>query len=677
MSQEGLLARIGAVPYRAEWQPVWRMVEASAAIATLVGEAAAPWLARCRNGNRALLHPQDAAWVETRLADCARTGQVFEADYRLRCGENYRWVRDCAELAADGLLDGLLLDVHAQHEMQDALNRAEAWVRDFAELSSYWFWEQDESFRFTAAYGQGIGQLGNTPSYYIGRRRWEMPLLGLTPEQIAAHKAAHENHETYLDFQYQILGADGHPLWLMLSGRPFFDEDGRFKGYRGIGRNITEFKKAELAVRESQAKLAQILSACPLPLFVIDTAHRITHWNFACERLTGLPTQAMIGGQNHWQAFYPEPRPLIVDLIVDGKLYEEIARHYPDNLRPWGIIPGAVEAESFFPHAGEQGRWLYFTASPLYAEDGQLIGAIETVQDFSERKAGEEEVRKLNVDLQRANQELAQAVDQLIRAEKLASLGSLVAGVAHEVNTPLGNSLTVVTTLGMLVKNLAHEVTLGPLRKSTLHGFIAECSEATLMIEKNLGRVAELISSFKQVATDQTSDQRRRFNLKQSLEEDLLTLQPMLKNTPFRLALALEEGVVMDSYPGALGQVVTNFLSNALTHAFEQREQGTFRVSTRRVAPDQVELCFADDGCGIPPEAMGRIFDPFFTSKLGRGGSGLGLTIVYNIVNRILGGSIRVESTAAQGTTFTVLIPTTAPQQGEKTPAPGRKTSHE
>ena len=176
-----------------------------------------------------------------------------------------------------------------------------------------------------------------------------------------------------------------------------------------------------------------------------------------------------------------------------------------------------------------------------------------------------------------------------------------------------------------------------------------------------LARASELIRSFKRVAVDQSSDQRRVFDLQTTLREVCLTLEPMYKNTPFDLTLALPDKVEMDSFPGALGQLVTNFVSNALQHGFEGRERGQMHVGAQASGVDHVTLLFSDDGLGMTEETRNRVFDPFFTTKLGQGGSGLGMNIVYNIVHDVLGGSIQIASSPDAGTLITVTIPVRAP----------------
>jgi PAS domain S-box-containing protein len=302
-----------------------------------------------------------------------------------------------------------------------------------------------------------------------------------------------------------------------------------------------------------------------------------------------------------------------------------------------------------------------------------------TIQNKARRQA-EEAMRQLNQELEsrvaQRTQELAdsfdrlkeafatieRAQDELVRSEKLASLGSLVAGVAHELNTPLGNSLTVATTLAERAQAIQKELGTGALRRSTLHEFIQGTAHASDLLTRNLFRASDLITHFKQVAVDQTSAQRRPFDLAETVAEVVLTLQPQFKKTPHRIELAIPSGIQLDSYPGPLGQVITNLVSNALVHGFDAGAHGLVRIGASADA-EEVLLTVADNGRGIAPEHQAKVFDPFFTTRLGQGGSGLGLHIVYSIVTRVLGGRITLASQPGEGTTLTLHLPLQAPAQ--------------
>jgi ligand-binding sensor domain-containing protein/signal transduction histidine kinase len=253
---------------------------------------------------------------------------------------------------------------------------------------------------------------------------------------------------------------------------------------------------------------------------------------------------------------------------------------------------------------------------------------------------------------------------QLAAQEKLASLGSLVAGVAHELNTPIGNSLLMASTLQERTSAVAARFAQATLKRSDLEDYMAASKEASELIVRSLHNAAELVSSFRQVSVDQASAQRRRFDLAQACHEIVATLMNTVRLAEHRLLLDVPAGIVMDGFPGPLGQVLINFVNNAMLHAFD----GPGGTMTIGAAPHdgRVTITFRDDGRGIEAAHLGRIFDPFFTTRMGQGGTGLGLNIVYNIVTSLLGGTIRVESTPGAGTLFVLDLPLRAPDAPEQ-----------
>lgn len=294
---------------------------------------------------------------------------------------------------------------------------------------------------------------------------------------------------------------------------------------------------------------------------------------------------------------------------------------------------------------------------------GSLEQSFTTLEDrVKERTA---ELVDLNKELKGALDKLQQAQGNLVQSEKLAALGSLVAGVAHELNTPLGNGLTVASSLYDSTRHIERQFKSG-ITRAELETYLADMNEGTHLVVASLERASELVSGFKQVAVDRTSAQRRHFKLADMLSETRMTLSPMFKHTPYSVHIEVPNDVLMDSYPGPLGQVITNFLNNALIHAFDGRDHGTIDIVCEKVDIDEnekgVRMVVADDGNGIPEENISRIFDPFFTTKLGEGGNGLGMHIVHNIVTGMLGGSIEVKSQLKQGTQFIVTVPLIAPE---------------
>lgn len=309
-------------------------------------------------------------------------------------------------------------------------------------------------------------------------------------------------------------------------------------------------------------------------------------------------------------------------------------------------------------------------------EAAELIDSIQRMANAVRQR--EEDLRELNAqlelrvrgrteELERSNAELSSAMQklnmtqkELLRSEKLAALGSLVAGVAHELNTPIGNSLMVASTLEDHAEEFARQTTSG-LTRSALNRHLAIGREAAQSLVRNLQRAGELISSFKQVAVDQTTSQRRRFSLGEIVDEIILTLKPAMRKSQWTIVSTIPADIVMDSYPGPLGQVLANLVANAVMHAFEGRDSGAIDIRAETVGDDSVRLDICDDGVGISREHLDRIFDPFFTTRMGRGGTGLGLAICHSIVENVLGGSIDVASEPGRGSRFSITMPRVAP----------------
>jgi signal transduction histidine kinase len=263
--------------------------------------------------------------------------------------------------------------------------------------------------------------------------------------------------------------------------------------------------------------------------------------------------------------------------------------------------------------------------------------------------------------LEAALADLKKAQTLLVQSEKLAALGSIVAAVAHELNTPLGNCLLVATTLQSSATRLHNDLQSGVIRRSQVNEYTALVQTGMEILVDGLRRASEQVANFKQIAVDQTSELRREFDLKEVADGVAKLVQSMLHRTQAKLTVDIPSGLILDSYPGALEQVFSNLVNNSVVHGFEARNgQGKMNLSSRTEG-DGVLIEFKDDGVGMPESTIARIFDPFFTTKFGKGGSGLGMSICYNLVTGVLGGSIAVQSELGVGTITKIHIPFTAP----------------
>ena len=279
------------------------------------------------------------------------------------------------------------------------------------------------------------------------------------------------------------------------------------------------------------------------------------------------------------------------------------------------------------------------------------------IRNISDRKRAEAAIYQKNVELASTLDELKTTQKQLLESEKYAALGSMVAGIAHEVNTPVGNSLMAASILNNATNKFKASFDLGELKKSSLQAYLEKSKSSSEILLTNLQRAAELIQNFKQVAVDQTSLEQRSFEVKDYIEKILLSLAPQIQNTSHQIKVIGDNAISIRSYPGALSQIITNLVVNSLTHAYHNLDKaGQLQVEISQ-QDDKVLITYSDDGRGIPAESLDKVFEPFFTTARDRGGSGLGLHIIYNLVTQNLKGTILCESTVGVGTKFAIALP--------------------
>lgn len=295
-------------------------------------------------------------------------------------------------------------------------------------------------------------------------------------------------------------------------------------------------------------------------------------------------------------------------------------------------------------------------------EVGAMARAVEVFRENAiAKRETEDELRTSKEKAEGALLELNAAQQNLIDAERLAALGGLVAGVAHEVNNPIGISLTVASSFARRAEMFEAELkSNGQLRKSQLEEFVRSSRDAAGQLVANLHRAGELIQSFKQVAVDRSHAERRQFSLSEATDQIIASLRPVLKRSAITLSVDVPEGLMIDGYPGSYGQILTNLFLNAANHAFADGRSGGISISARPRGSDDVEIIFADNGAGMTPDVQRQAFDPFFTTRRNEGGTGLGLHIVYNLVTQQLGGRMMLDSRLGQGTTFRIIMPRTA-----------------
>jgi PAS domain S-box-containing protein len=428
-----------------------------------------------------------------------------------------------------------------------------------------------------------------------------------------------------------------------------------------LRERIAQLEESQRRLRESEERFRTLFDMTPLPLSVSDQDGHIVGANQALVRTFGIPLHELIGKRSDQVKFWATPDERL-------RIWNKFRMH--------GVVQGEM-ANVVLP--GERPGQVAIWSSSLLLDGGHAI--IWALLDLTQEMNAKQQLRELNdvlesrvrersAALEQANLDLSNALEtlqrtqhDLIASEKMASLGSLVAGIAHELNTPIGNSLLASTALDDRVHEFKQTVADGTIRRSTLHHHLDEVQLACGLISSSLEKAAALIASFKQIAVDQTNDQRRRFRLQAVALDTAATYTPRLRRSAIHIEVDVPPELELDSYPGSVYQVFNNLINNALMHAFDSRPCGALRLSARAAEDQQVEIVFSDDGAGMPEEVKRRIFDPFFTTKMGNGGTGLGMNIVYNIVTGVMGGRIAIDSAPGDGTTVRMTIPVASPQR--------------
>ncbi|MDM8566338.1 ATP-binding protein [Candidatus Halobeggiatoa sp. HSG11] len=437
--------------------------------------------------------------------------------------------------------------------------------------------------------------------------------------------------------------------------------------------HIKQLKEETLRLAvESERRLTQFLEAMPVGVLVTDADANPYYANKRAQNL--LDTNSEKVGQfsskmyiaNSEQLYPPEKQPNTLALQGRSITVDNIEIHQQQDTK----IP--IEA------------W----ASPIFNEEGAISYAMMAFQDITERKLAELEREQFNQQLLKLNQELEDyshtleervsertfkleeakkaaedmlqqlktTQEQLVEAAKMSELGNLVAGVAHEINTPVGIGVTAASRLETLTKEIVNLYKNSKMKRADLDKYLESTQKGSNLILKNLTRAADLIHSFKQVAVDQAGEQQRTFAFGEYLREILTTLRPEFKRTKHEIVIECDDGIVLSSYPGVFSQIITNFVMNSLIHGFRDKLDGHMKIVVEQ-NDDELTLRYSDDGKGIPADIVNKVFDPFFTTNRQGGGSGLGMHIVYNLVTHQLNGVIKCNSVAYEGTTFIISIP--------------------
>ena len=306
----------------------------------------------------------------------------------------------------------------------------------------------------------------------------------------------------------------------------------------------------------------------------------------------------------------------------------------------------------------EERSWITYW-HPLRSPSGEIVAVNVAAEEITARKRSEQEMRRAREAAEAALQHLRETQASLIEAEKLAALGRLVAGVAHEINSPVGISLTVASSLQRRYEIFASEVGGGEIRRSALNEFLGGVRDAALQLVANLVRASELVHSFKQVAVDRSGLERRHFDVGELAEQVLVGLQPEMRKRGLMLDIACERDLVVDSLPGPYGLVLSNLVLNSIMHAFPNGRKGTITLEAGAFGDGDIEIVVSDDGCGMSPQIRRHAFDPFFSTRRHEGATGLGLHIVHSMVVDRLEGRSALTSEPGAGTIVRLILPRT------------------
>jgi PAS domain S-box-containing protein len=426
----------------------------------------------------------------------------------------------------------------------------------------------------------------------------------------------------------------------------------------GESRDRAQLASRELAAQNdelvrSREETDRLMKNMPAAVATFDAQSRLVRCNQRYSVLFAARPEEIIG--KHIAEYVPQ---VAIDQL--DTYWKAALAGTPQNYRRFNVDPRS-----------HQVTWVDSALMPVF-HDGAVVGLDAVLMDVTDKVQAEAELKSLNMELEQkvenrtralleARERLEESHDDLLRAQGSASLVAMIAGVSHELGTPVGNSRLAVSSSKEILGEFSRKFESGQLTKSDLQAFLSELNEGNRILESNLVRTERLLQSFRQVSADQASEQRRTFDLSETVAEVVGSMAPMLKRKPHRLVVDIPQGIVLDSLPGPLGQVFINLINNAYLHAFDGKEPGVLSITAQRVEPESVLIRVDDDGIGMSAEVVARLFEPFFSTRIGSGGTGLGMGIVKRIVERMLGGHIDVESAPGAGTRFAIRLPLQAP----------------
>ena len=613
----------------------------------------------------------DQGWVAERSAELwSQTvgGERFEQETLLvrknapplPCGIIITYYRDSDE----EFLCAFAQDISEQKRVSGELQEAQALFEGFLSGLPVGAFVRDRDYRFLY-HNRQFAQWN--PDIAINRtlRETNSPAMARLMEEedrrVLDEGAQIFHHERVIDQEVRTF--EIHKFPLRLAGRP--DLVG------GIVSDTSSRRRTELKMQESKAFLEAVINQSPVGIIILDAnTTNILLCNDGAKDLLGLDRSVDLTGHtvSHneliWEVLNPDGS---TPPLEQNPLYKAFFHQNTTN-------------DKMILRLGDgQEKFVLINSGPIYDARGRFIAAIVAFLDVTELRDTQDRLEELNhslekmvdartVELSQSNEALKVTIDnlrvtqdQLIESEKLASLGGLVAGVAHEINTPVGVGVTAASFLKERTDALTQLYESQTMRKSDLEAYLNHARQSSAILLSNLERASNLIKSFKMISVDQSTDLIRRFKLRAYLEDLFVSLHAPDKRIKIDVVLEGDTELDIRSYPGTFSQVVTNLFMNSCHHGFEGRSQGRVYLSFWTEA-GRLLLKYRDDGKGMDEGTLRRIYEPFFTTRRNLGGSGLGMNIVFNLVNQKLGGTIKASATPGQGAEFLLDLPLEPPE---------------
>ncbi len=583
------------------------------------------------------IYPDDREIIRTLVTNCIATEQATESEFRVVWSDGQiRTMRSRTELELDSVgkplrVRGFTQDITERKQIEMALQDQFQFIEDLLQAIPNPIFYEDNQGRYHGC-NRAFEEL-------TGFRKAD--IIGKTSFELWSHQEAEVYHQHDLEllthpgiqvYESKIRYAGDHDHHVIFNKATYTNAAGEVIGLVGVVTDIDERKRTEEALRLAQFSLDRsadgIIWLTPEGQFLYVNDAACEALGYSREELLSLTVadinpdlQPMVVWQQRWETLKRQ----------SFLTYESRHRHKNGHVFPVEVTANYLEFN------GKE----YLCAS---------------VRNIAERKEAEAKLQEAKSAAESALQQLQATQQQLVESEKMAALGNLVAGIAHEINTPIGIGVTGASRLETLAKELQQLYESGKMKRTDLEKYLKSTRQGNELILKNLTRAAELIQSFKQVAVDQSSEQQRTFALKEYLHEILISLHPEFKRTKHQVSIVCDESITLVSYPGIFSQIFTNLIMNSLIHGFQERLEGHITITVIK-NDNHLTMHYTDDGKGIRHDIINNIFEPFFTTNRQGGGSGLGLHIVYNLVTHKLNGNIHCHSIEGHGTTFTIQIP--------------------